>query len=129
MARFHGIAVPLMPEKRVVGNQSKGFIEERMQGLEQFVLLMLSNPYLRGDATLRMFLTQKGVPEFEQQKQAATGGVGADPASNAGLSRWFRVLRELPLPADADQAITELNASSDDLETRVVATLGAVTTK
>lgn len=31
VARYHGVAVPLMPEKRLVGNQSKGFIEERMQ--------------------------------------------------------------------------------------------------
>ena len=31
VARYHGIAVPLMPEKRLVGNQSKSFIEERMQ--------------------------------------------------------------------------------------------------
>ena len=58
VARYHGIAVPLMPEKRMVGNQGKAFIEERMGGLENFMQLILSNPYLRNDATLRMFLTQ-----------------------------------------------------------------------
>ena len=36
VARYHGIAVPLLPEKRVVGNQNKNFIEERMQGLENW---------------------------------------------------------------------------------------------
>ena len=116
-----------MPEKRVVGNQSQQFIEERMAGLEQFMLLLLSNPYLRLDATLRMFLTTKGSAEFEQAKKAHVGGVGADPAANPGLSRWFGVLRRLSLPADADAAIQELTASTDDLEARVVATLGAVT--
>lgn len=30
VARYHGIAVPLMPEKRLVGNQGKAFVEERM---------------------------------------------------------------------------------------------------
>jgi hypothetical protein len=127
VARYHGIAVPLMPEKRLVGNQSRSFIEERMQGLEQFVLLVLSNPYLRLDATLRMFLTQKGQAEFEQAKKAAAGGVGADPTTNAGLARWFGVLRALPLPADADASINELNAAVDDMEARVVAALSAVT--
>jgi hypothetical protein len=138
VARYHGIAVPLMPEKRLVGNQSKSFIEERMQartstatatyrccsqqcwcaavvvcgsgggmprtytytqetggraprggrgpsclpfpssltlssapppptaaplppaapqGLENFLLLVLANPYMRADVTLRMYLT------------------------------------------------------------------------
>jgi hypothetical protein len=127
VARYHGIAVPIMPEKKMIGNQSKGFIEERMQGLEQFMLLVLTSPYLRGDATLRMFLTQKGTAEFEQQKKAANGGVGADPASNAGLARWFRCLREIQLPEDADKAIVELMSASDDMEARVVTTLAAVT--
>ena len=36
VARYHGVAVPLLPEKRVVGNQNKNFIEERMQGLENW---------------------------------------------------------------------------------------------
>src|SRR4051812_13108184 len=29
-ARYHGLAVPLMPEKRMVGNTGKAFVEERM---------------------------------------------------------------------------------------------------
>jgi hypothetical protein len=33
------------------------------------MLLVLSNPYLRNDATLRMFLTQKGNAEFEQVRR------------------------------------------------------------
>lgn len=127
VARYHGVAVPLMPEKRLVGNQSKSFIEERMQGLEQFMLLVLSNPYLRLDATLRMFLTLKGENEFTQAKKAAAGGVGADPSQNPGLARWFGVLRALPLPTDADAAVHELTAAVDDMEARVVATLSAVT--
>jgi hypothetical protein len=127
VARFHGVAVPLMPEKRLVGNQSKGFIEERMAGLEQFLLLVASNPYLRMDSTLRTFLTTADGPSFEQAKKAAAGGVGADPSSNPGLARWFNVLRTLPLPVDADAACNELSAAVDDMEARVVAVLGAVT--
>jgi len=99
MARYHGLAVPLMPEKRVVGNQSAAFIEERMAGLEQFMLLLLSNAYLRLDETLQMFLRVKSPSEFEQKKKAAMAGEGANPASNAGLARWFGVLRSLPCPS------------------------------
>jgi hypothetical protein len=127
MARYHGLAVPLMPEKRVVGNQSAAFIEERMAGLEQFVLLLLSNAYLRLDQTLKMFLTVKAPGEFEQAKKAAMSGAGANPASNPGLMRWFGVLRTLPLPVDVDAACAELTAATDDLEARVVAILGGVT--
>lgn len=127
VARYHGVAVPLMPEKRLVGNQSKGFVEERMAGLEQFLLLVVSNPYLRLDSTMRMFLTTQDGPAFEQAKRAAAGGVGADPSSNPGLARWFGVLRSLPLPVDTDAACNELSVAVDDMEARVVATLGAVT--
>jgi hypothetical protein len=127
VARYHGTAVPLMPEKRLVGNQGKAFIEERMAGLENFMLLVLASPYLRNDATMRMFLTQKGAPEFEQAKKAALQGVGADPASNVGLARWFGVLRHLVLPVDADAACRELAAHCAETEVRLVNTLGAVT--
>lgn len=116
-----------MPEKRLVGNQSRGFIEERMQGLEQFMLLVLSNPYLRLDSTLRVFLTLKGTTEFEQAKKAAIGGVGADPSTNPGLARWFGVLRSLPLPSDSDDAIKDLTSAIDEMEARVVGALSAVT--
>jgi len=125
--RFNGVCVPLMPEKRVIGNQGQAFIEERMAGLEQFMLLLLSNPYIRNDATLKMFLTLGGTAEFDQAKKAASGGVGANPTQNPGLARWFGVLRALPLPADADAACAELTASTDDLEARAMATLGGVT--
>ena len=127
VARYHGIAVPLLPEKRVVGNQNKNFIEERMQGLENWLLLVLSNAYLRNDSTLRMFLTLKGIPEFDQAKKAASAGVGADPTTNTGLAKWFGVLRHLSLPVDADAACAELSAHIDDSESRVVAALAAVT--
>lgn len=56
-----------------------------MQGLENFLCLMLASPYLRADATLRMFLTTVNNAEFEQGKKAHTSGMGADPASNLGL--------------------------------------------
>lgn len=127
VARYHGLGVPLMPEKRLVGNQGSAFIEERMQGLENFMLLVLANPYLRNDVTLRMFLTQKGAAEFEQAKKAASQGVGADPSTNAGLARWFGVLRQLPLPVDADAACTELSAHCDETEAKLVAALAAIT--
>jgi len=127
MARYHGLAVPLMPEKRLVGNQGAAFIEERMAGLEQFMLLLLSNAYLRLDSTLQMFLTVKAPAEFDQEKKAAMAGKGANPAQNAGLARWFGVLRSLPLPVDVDAACAELTASTDDLEARVLAILGGVT--
>lgn len=125
VARYHGIAVPLMPEKRLVGNQGKAFIEERMQGLESFLGLLLANPYLRQDATVRMFLQQGGTAEFEQAKKATLQGVGADPASNLGLGRWFAVLRHLTLPVDADAACRELSAHCAETEAKLVATLAA----
>jgi hypothetical protein len=125
--RYSGVAIPLMPEKRVLGNQGQAFIEERMAGLNEFMLLLLSNPYVRNDASVRMFFTLKGVSEFDQAKKAANAGQGADPSANPGLARWFGVLRALPLPVDSDQACSELIAATDEAEARVVSTLGGVT--
>lgn len=94
-------------------------------GLENFLLLLLANPYIRADATLRVFLTQRGTAEFEQAKKAAAQGVGADPASNPGLARWFGVLCRLSLPVDADAACRELAVHCAETEMRLVNTLGA----
>jgi hypothetical protein len=124
--RYSGVAIPCMPEKRVLGTQDKAFIEERMAGLQEFILLLLANPYVRNDATLRMFFTLKGTAEFEQAKKAANAGQHANPGTNPGLQRWFGVLRALPLPQDADQACSELTAATDEMEARVVAVLGGV---
>jgi hypothetical protein len=98
-----------------------------MAGLENFVLLLLASPYLRQDSTLRMFFSQKGVAEFEQAKKATQQGVGADPAANPGLARWFGVLRRLTLPVDADAACRELGAHSAEMEAKLLGALGAVT--
>lgn len=126
-SRFHGIAIPVMPEKRLVGNQSKTFIEERMAGLEQFCSLLVANPYLRLDATFRVFLTQQGTSEWEQAKKVANSGHGANPDSNSGLARWFGVLRQLPLPVDSDTVILEVQAATDELETHVSGALNSAT--
>jgi len=124
--RYSGVAIPLMPEKRVM-NQDQAFIEERMSGLYYYMLLLLSNPYVRNDSSLKMFLTLKGTSDFDQAKKAANAGMGADPNANPGLARWFGVLRSLPVPVDCDQACNELISATDEMEVRVVASLGAVT--
>jgi hypothetical protein len=67
------------------------------------------------------------VAEFEQAKKATQQGVGADPAANPGLARWFGVLRRLTLPVDADAACRELGAHSAEMEAKLLGALGAVT--
>ena len=66
-----GIAIPMLPEKRVIGNQGIEFIEERQRGLTSFLRQVAGNPYLRHDHTFRMFLTVKdsGAGEWDQAKK------------------------------------------------------------
>eukprot|EP01138_Halocafeteria_seosinensis_P014438 gb/GECG01014739.1/.p1 GENE.gb/GECG01014739.1/~~gb/GECG01014739.1/.p1 ORF type:complete len:517 (+),score=91.25 gb/GECG01014739.1/:1-1551(+) len=121
--RFHGIAVPCLPPKKIVGNQNNTFIEERRQGLEKWLREIAGNPYLRKDSTFYMFLTTPDATEFEQAKKAADNGAGADPNENKGLARWFGVLQKYPLPqeytAAVDEVERECNSSKEILERAV----------
>jgi len=126
--RFHGIAVPVLPEKKVIGNTGPEFIDERRRGLTSFMRNVCINPYLRNDTTLKLFLTvhDTGAGEWEQTKKAASAGEGAHPSANLGLNRWFGVLRHLSLPADADAAASSLNLHLIDLDKALKALQDAV---
>jgi hypothetical protein len=124
VVRFHGVAVPLLPEKRVVGNRGDDFIHERMTGLNRWMRKIAANPYLRADPTFRLFLTLTSEQEFEQAKKAALqGGAGGNPAQNVGLGHWFGVLRHYELPTDAQAAVEELETHVTDQRAHVTTTL------
>lgn len=130
VARYHGIAVPLLPEKKIAGSTTKAVVDERVQGLENFLALVLANPYLRLDVTLEMFLTQKAGPEFEQAKKAAGQGIGSDPNSNIGLGRWFGAICRMTLPTDSaatEKAVGDLSVQTAQLEANLVNLLAGFT--
>jgi hypothetical protein len=66
-----GMAIPCLPEKKVIGNKGAEFVEERMRGLSSFMINIIQNPYLRHDHTLNFFLTveETGAGEWEQTKK------------------------------------------------------------
>lgn len=125
VARFHGFAIPLLPEKRMVGNTDENFIVERMAGLQQWMRQVAANPYLRLDTTFKVFLETPAGAEFDQAKRAALQGAGGNPAQNPGLARWFGCLRNYSLPEDGDAAVGELRALSDEVEAHAVRCLEA----
>lgn len=116
--RFHGMAIPMLPEKKLIGNQGPEFIEERKRGLISFMNVLTDNPYLRHDHTVRSFLTvaESGAGEWDQAKRAADSGEGAHPSVNMGLNRWFGVLRNYPIPTDADDACATFLLHCNEME-------------
>lgn len=126
VSRFHGLAIPLLPDKRVVGNLDEAFIERRRAGLADWARKIGAHPYLRGDATFTRFLSVTGDSEWEQSKKAAATGEGASSSSNPGLARWFGCLRMYPLPAESDKAVAESAALNSMLEDKCRALLTAV---
>lgn len=127
VARFHGMAVPLLPEKRVVGNTGDAFVEERRRGLAHWLQMVVANPYLRHDHTLRLFMTVQTPMEWEQAKRAAASGTGSNPAENEGLGQWFGCLRHYPIPADHERAVAEVSADLNEAEADLVQLLQSVT--
>lgn len=125
--RFHGIALPLLPSKRVIGNKDEDFVEDRRRGLQDWLTEVGANPYLRLDTTMRMFLTTPHASEFDSAKKAVdASNMGGNTAENAGLSRWFGVLRALPQPKAPEAAITELEHTCKALSTSLGKTLSVV---
>ena len=127
VARFHGMAVPLLPEKRVVGNTGDAFIEERRRGLTYWLQLIVANPYLRNDHTLRLFMTVQTPMEWEQAKRAAASGTGSNPAENEGLRQWFGCLRHYRIPVDHETAIAEVQADADEADNDAMFLLSGIT--
>ena len=66
-----GLAIPMLPEKKLIGNKGAEFVEERMRGLCSFMINLVQNPYLRNDHTVKLFLTieDTGAGEWEQTKK------------------------------------------------------------
>jgi hypothetical protein len=126
VSRFHGVAVPLLPEKRVVGNMDDEFVSDRRSGLSDWTKKIAAHPYLRLDATFKLFLTLTADTEFEQAKKAASSGTGANPAQNAGLKRWFGCLQRYPMPTEAESAIEELTLLNTTVEDQLIGSLRAV---
>lgn len=126
--RFHGLAIPMLPEKKLIGNKGAEFVEERMRGLCSFMINLVQNPYLRNDHTVKLFMTVEdtGAGEWEQSKKAVGGGEGAHPSANPGLNRWFGVLRQLSLPSEADTACASLLGHISEIETSIGAFLATV---
>lgn len=116
MYRFHGVAIPCLPPKKLVGNQNNTFIEERRQGLEKWLREVAASPYLREDTTFQMFLRTKDTNEFEQQKKAADMGAGSNPKENKGLDRWFGVLRHYSLPSDHGDAVKQVEQQCNSMK-------------
>ncbi|RYG40409.1 hypothetical protein EON68_04285, partial [archaeon] len=77
--------------------------------------------------TLHKFLSTRDGTEFEQLKKAVNQGVGAIPASNPGLQRWFTALRNLPMVKDSEGPCRELTAYIAETEVKLVSCLAAVT--
>ena len=113
-----GMAIPMLPEKKLIGNQGPEFIEERKRGLISFMNVLTDNPYLRHDHTVRSFLTvaESGAGEWDQAKRAADSGEGSHPSVNMGLNRWFGVLRNYPIPTDADDACATFLLHCNEME-------------
>lgn len=139
-----GVAIPWLPEKKVIGNTEQDFVEERMRGLASFIRNLFANPYLLHDSTLRLFLTvaDTGAGEWEQSKrvctlrpavvclcvcvcvhgigayvlQAVNAGEGSFPTTNPGLNQWFGVLCHLVLPAVSAEVVAALGAHLAELE-------------
>ena len=66
-----GLAIPMLPEKKLIGNKGAEFVEERMRGLSSFMINLVQNPYLLNDHTVKLFMTVEdtGAGEWEQTKK------------------------------------------------------------
>jgi PX domain len=54
---YKGLIIPLLPEKKLLGNLDASFVEKRKEELESFLRVIATHPRLKYDHQLRAFLT------------------------------------------------------------------------
>jgi hypothetical protein len=122
-SRYHGQAVPMLPEKKML-NQGDDFIRVRMLGLNVFMRALISDPYIRKDSTLRIFLCVGDAKDFDVHKKAAMDGTD-ESMTNEGLQRWLSAVDRYSLPAGADGCASEMRKMVDNTEKAMEASVGA----
>jgi len=54
---YKGMIIPLLPEKKIIGNLDSTFVEKRREELESFLRVIATHARLKFDPQLRAFLT------------------------------------------------------------------------
>ena len=62
---YKGLIIPLLPEKKMIGNLDNAFIEKRREELESFLRVIATHTRLKFDPQLRAFLT---LSDFEKHR-------------------------------------------------------------
>jgi hypothetical protein len=62
---YKGLIIPLLPEKKIIGNLDSGFVEKRREELESFLRVIATHLRLKFDPQLRAFLT---LPDFDKYR-------------------------------------------------------------
>lgn len=66
---YKGCTHPLLPSKKYFGNNDNEFVEKRRQELQVYLQMLASNPLIKHDPSLFVFLTSKDRTQFDQYKQ------------------------------------------------------------
>ena len=138
-ARYIGILIPSLPEKRVMGNTNDEFLQDRARGLQAFLQRVLANPYLMADAVVKVFLFGDAA-QWEVTKKGAVAGTQPNAAAMTpeqspmsppvrsapgGAShseeRWRSAVTMSALPDNADELARKTRQAIVDIEALVKA--------
>eukprot|EP00512_Aurantiochytrium_limacinum_P002218 CAMPEP_0171497978 /NCGR_PEP_ID=MMETSP0958-20121227/7583_1 /TAXON_ID=87120 /ORGANISM="Aurantiochytrium limacinum, Strain ATCCMYA-1381" /LENGTH=436 /DNA_ID=CAMNT_0012032303 /DNA_START=299 /DNA_END=1609 /DNA_ORIENTATION=- len=104
--RYAGLAVPRLPEKRVV--KTTEFLKERARELTLFIKGLLRVAYFRADSTVLAFIGDTDSRRWEALKAsvaASQPGTALDrnrEDGNEGKRRWLEVMQHFQLPRGAE---------------------------
>lgn len=68
-ASYKGLVFPLLPEKKSIGNNDPGFIQQRKTELDRYLKEIALHKVLSQDPVLRTFLGEKGREGFQSLKE------------------------------------------------------------
>ncbi len=67
--KYKGCVYPILPCKKLLGNNSEEFVEQRKQELQLYLQMLGKHSLLKYDPTFKVFLTCEDPEEFERSKQ------------------------------------------------------------
>ena len=116
-ARFVGICIPPLPEKKMVGNKADQFIKSRMRALGLFVERLVLNAYLKNDVSTMAFLSENDPSTWDKVKKGSAGNTGTGvEMENESEERWKAAITSYNMPGNADRLVADIRMQINSLE-------------
>jgi sorting nexin-8 len=107
-ARFCGLLLPSLPEKKVHKKDDEAFVRSRMRGLNIFMDQLTQNAFLRSDPSLLSFVSIADSSQWDAAKKSGSQAGAPNEPLSIGQTKWREALEHIPVPENAERVVLDV---------------------